>query len=69
MLSASGSSKPKAVSSLAMFWGEVLLGLGRVSVAVLMTPRLVAATLGGFTCVPSSCIVLSRSTSFRLFLK
>lgn len=45
-LSALGSSKPKVISSPATIWRELLLGLERVSVAVLVTPRLVAVTLG-----------------------
>lgn len=66
VLSALGSSKPEVVSSPAMFWRELLLGLERVSVAVLVTPRRVAVTLG-------DTLVLirrtSRISSFPLFLE
>lgn len=55
ILSTLGSSTPKAFSSPAMCWRELLLGLERVSVAVLVTRRLVAVTLGGTLLVPSAC--------------
>ena len=66
ILSALGSSKPKVVSSPAIFWRELLLGLERVSVAVLVASRLVTVTLG-------DTLVLirrtSRISSFLLFLE
>lgn len=68
-LRALGSSKPKVVSSPAMFWRELLLGLERVSVAVLVTPRLVAVTLGDTLLGPSAYQGTSRISSFPQFLE